>query len=704
MNKKIVIISIIIILIFSVFAYSQFKKLPTEVYSDNGINYSSKINENTFQVLKDGNWESIIIKGVSLSNEIPGESEISRKQYYSWFKSIGEMNANTIRAYTILSPDFYKALKQYNEKNQEKIYLFQGVLIEEDILNQSLDAFKLDNILPFKEDIKRTINVVHGNITLPERVGYPHGKYTADVSPYVMGWILGVEWYPYLVDNMNNNRLDKSEFNGEFVYTEDAKPFEYWLADIMDYTLSYEMKEYNWQRPISFVNSPSTDILDQKYEPLEQENIASINPNSIKFKNNLCGYFASYNIYPYYPNFLNLDPKYTKHIDHRGKANNFAGYLRDLISSHNIPVLVSEFGIPSSRAMSYVNVHGWNKGFISEEEQGNILSNLFEDIIHEGYMGGIINAWEDTWLNELWSNTQNPQEQLGLLSFDRNKITIDGSKKDWRKNKVNPIYSPNKKDVTNIKNIYMDNDEKYLYFAVEYKDLDLSDADTLIFIDTLPDQGNSNNPYNSNISTESGMEFIIRINDKGNSKIIVDSYYDSHYFQYGKLLDIIPENPLFESKGNELYKPIKLALNKETIISEIKQKMPFNDYETGILKQGNSNSDSLADYYINKKDNLMELRIPWGLLGFANPSEKEVIGDLYIDGLESKQNIDSIAVAVVVYDSKNPEDFDSFPRANNGKILVDEIYKYSWDNWDKPIIEERFKKSYYIMKDKFGEY
>ncbi|WP_406242486.1 hypothetical protein ACF3M2_20050 [Tissierella carlieri] len=724
-KKSIILISIFILLL--IFSFKYLKKQPSEVYLNNGVNFSSKVSGNRFQVLKDGEWQDILIKGVNIGmtrpGKWPGEAGISKEEYSRWFQAIGEMNANAIRTYTIHPPEFYKELKRYNEKHENKVYLFQGVWIDEEPLEETLDAFKLDNMLPFKEEINRIVDVVHGNITLPERPGHASGKYTADVSPYVIGWILGIEWYPYMVDNMNSTRMDKGDYDGNFVYTEGAKPFENWLADIMDHTLTYEMEKYKWQRPVSFTNWVSTDMLKQSYEPLEQEDIASINPNVIKLKNIETGYFASYHVYPYYPDFLNFDPKYTKHIDHRGKANNYAGYLQDLIKAHEIPVLIAEFGIPSSRGMTHVNVHGWNQGFISEEEQGNIVANLFEDIVHEGYLGGIIFTWQDEWFKRTWntmdfdnpdrrpywSNAQTCEQQFGLLGFDRYKIKVDGDMKDWKKNKAKPIYTSDKKNTDKIKNVYMDHDERYVYFAIEYKDLTSTSLDTLIFLDTNPEQGNTTNPYNQNILMESGSEFIIQIKDIGDSRVVVDSYYDSYYYQYGKLLNMLPSNPLFENKDNGLYNPIKLALNKEIVIPKTKQKIPFNDYETGLLRHGNGNPDSqdydsLADYYVNKKENLIEIRIPWLLIGFTDPSTKEIMGDIYVDGLESRKNIDGIKVAIATFDTKKPEFFDSFPRLKDGKIPSNEIYLYTWDEWNEPIVEERLKKSYYILKDKFSKF
>ncbi len=724
MKKKVIIFCIIIILLLTI-TYLHFNKRPTEIYSNKDIHYSSRIEENKFQVLKDGKWEDIIIKGVNLGmtkpGTWPGEAGITEDEYDRWFKQIGEMNANTIRTYTIHPPYFYEALKKYNEKHKDKIYLFQGVWIDEEPLAETLDAFTLDTMISFKKEISSTINVIHGNTTIPKRAGHASGEYTADVSSYVIGWILGIEWSPDMVDHMNLTRLDQGEYHGKFIYTEGAKPFENWLANIMDHTLSYEMEKYKWQRPISFINWVSTDTLTQPYEPFIEEDMASINPNVIKLKNIETGYFASYHVYPYYPDFLNLDPKYTEYLDQNGKANNYAGYLNDLQSVHDMPVLIAEFGIPSSRGMTHENVHGMNQGFISEKKQGEVVANLFSNIVNEGYLGGLVFSWQDEWFKRTWntmdldnpdrrpywSNAQTCEQEYGLLSFDRLKVKVDGMIKDWKKNKVTPIYTADKNNIDKIKNVYMDHDEKYIYFGIEYKDLETTSLDTLILLDTNPKQGNTTNPYN-NITTENGSDYIIEIKANGDSRVVVDSYYDSHYFLYSNL-KLLPSNPTYENKNTGIYNPIMLALNKELTIPKTNQTLPFREYETGLLKQGNGNPasddyDSLSDYYMNKKDNLIEIRIPWLLLGFTDPSTKEIMGDFYSNGIESRINIDGIKFAVVTFDAKSPENYDSFPRVKNGKISENDMHLYKWDKWNEPIVQERLKESYYILKNKFSEY
>ena len=65
-----------------------------------------------------------------------------------------------------------------------------------------------------------------------------------------------------------------------------------------------------------------------------------------------------------------------------------------------MPVLIAEFGIPASRGKTHDNVYGWNQGQMSEQAQGETLQHLFEDIMHEGLMGGLVLHGKMSGLNE----------------------------------------------------------------------------------------------------------------------------------------------------------------------------------------------------------------------------------------------------------------------------------------------------------------
>ncbi|MGN9163779.1 hypothetical protein ACTNDY_00640 [Tissierellaceae bacterium HCP3S3_D8] len=700
--KKIILLTLVLALLLT--GCSGFDKKTFSHLEENGTKYNARIYENRFQVFQDDEWKSINIKAVNIKDTIPlsisGENKIDEKIYANWINSIGEMNANAIKIDCIYPPEFYKSLLKHNKGSKNPIYLLQGIPMDMDFLRENPDPFKLDNILTFKEEISKTIDIIHG---------HAGSEYTYDVSSYLIGWILGNEWDPMVIDNTNKTRLDKGEYEGDYIYTEDANPFEHFLANVMDHTIDYEMKNYQWQHPISFFNNATTDPLNHIYEPILEENLVSINPNKIKLIDYNPGQFAFYNVYPYYPEFLNLDPKYTKYIDHRGKTNSYAGYIHDLVDFHELPILIGGFGISSSRGMSQINIHNLNDGLNSEESQGNILAKMYEDLIYEKTLGGIISDWQDEWFEKSWSNIQNPKENMGLLDFHSDKISIDGSKKDWTKLKSQPIYETGKKDDSFIKKVYVEHDERYLYMGIEYRDLKGTPLDTLIFLDTIDNQGNTTNPFNENIKTITGTDFIIHIGENGSSRVLVDAYYDPFYYQYGHISKLIPQEELFTNRESELYNPIRMPISKNIKHHRTGFLIPFMDYETGILTYGNGNPESddynsLADYCIDKKGKFMELKIPWELMNFVNPSTREIIGDIYVNGIDSNITIDGINISLAVYDPNSPEIFHTLPKSESESIPLDLTYKYTWDFWSETEPLDRLKQSYYIIKDLFSRY
>lgn len=40
------------------------------------------------------------------------------------------------------------------------------------------------------------IRAIHGDITVPPEPGSASGTYQVDVSKYILGWMVGTEWFP----------------------------------------------------------------------------------------------------------------------------------------------------------------------------------------------------------------------------------------------------------------------------------------------------------------------------------------------------------------------------------------------------------------------------------------------------------------------------------------------------------------------------
>ncbi|MGM0898905.1 MAG: hypothetical protein ACQEV0_13455 [Bacillota bacterium] len=664
-----------------------------------GISYPARIAGEQYEVFENGEWTDFTVKGVNMGmakpGTFPGEAAITRQEYDRWFKAIGEMNANALRVYTLHPPAFYDAFAKYNETADTPLYLYHGVWIDEGPLEETLDAFTPEITERFQQEMKKVVDAVHGDAQVEQEPGHAFGNYKSDISDYVIGWMIGIEWYPHTVAEMDKKYPDLGEYSGTFIETEDANPMEHWLAQQFDVLSEYEVETYDSMRPLSFTNWVTTDNIDQPAEPSDQEDMATVDPNHIRTKGALeeVGMFASYHVYPYYPDFLNLEENYTEFIDHRGERNNYAGYLRDLNESHDMPLLIAEFGIPASRGMTHKNPFGWNQGFISESEQGDIVSRLYEDILEEGLLGGLVFTWQDEWFKRtwntmdydnpderpFWSNAQTNEQQFGLLSFDRHKVKVDGED-DWQEDSV-----LHEKQDGSLRSLSMDSDERYVYAKVQFDpQAEWWEEDSFHLYFSVRE--------NEGIEIEEQFLADFRLSIDGKQGMLeVAGDYDTFYYDYYERLQMIPQEPDIENN----FHPMRLALNKEITRPDTGEVYPFESYETGELRFGmadpeHAEYDSLNDYYYSEETGILEIRIPWMLLNSRDPAKKEFTGDLQEDGIEASMTIDGIKAAAVLDGDGEPE-----------SMGLADSKAYSWDAWGMPLSEERLKESYYILQETF---
>ncbi|NIK78775.1 hypothetical protein FHS15_003921 [Paenibacillus castaneae] len=680
----------------------------------NTSEYISKVDKDSFYVLESGIWKKMFIKGVNLGagkpGAFPGEVAITYDEYYRWFGYISEMNANTIRVYTIQRPQFYNALKDFNqaaEKNGKKpIYMIHGVWINETDIATIDDAYgNNDKIMnDMIATVNDTIDIVHGNHYLPVNKGYADGTYTSDISQYVMGWIVGIEWDPSFVVSTNENNPERNHYDGKYLFTADASPFESFLSEVGDSLIDYEMTKYKLQSPIAFSNWVTTDPLAHPNEPYKNEDLVEVNVEHIKWHDSYkAGMFASYHVYPYYPDTFSYQTDYINYKDQNGDADPYLAYLEEIKKFHSMPVLISEFGIPASRGKAHENkITGFNQGFIDESTQGDMLLKMMNDIHFANLAGGLVFSWQDEWFKRTWNNNdldlpdsrpfwlnaQTNEQHFGLLALDpgaeKSISYIDGETDEWRMDK--PLYAD---DQTKL---YVKSDEGYVYLMIDASNYDFDKDTLLIPIDTIDGQGNSGYPqYGTTFSKDA--DFVIKIHGRDDSRILVDAYYDNYYFRYAVQTNLIDTKPSFQQKNSGIFNPIMLALNKNLVVPQQKLTVPFTGYETGQLKFGISNPEipdynSLSDFYFH--NGKLEIKIPWQLLNVMDPSAKYVIDDMYARGKISKLKVNGFSFGVANIKGGRTND------TQNVKMT-----EYDWKEWEQPTFHERLKPSYYILQKGF---
>ncbi len=668
-------------------------------------------------LIKDGeNFVPFEIKGMNLGSAIPGEwttdYAIDKETYLRWFGQIQEMGANTIRVYSLQSSVFYQAFYEYNINNENPLYLIQGVAVNDYIQNSYRDAFDEEFVDVFISDCRNMVDAIHGNkkFAIGKRAASGSGSYLKDVSKWTIGYILGIDWESTTVA-YTNQKYEGDEaytkYTGDYLYTTgEPSAFEAMLAYVGDKAIEYEAKKYKEQRLISFSNHPMTDPFD--YPQSVMVNVrkhSKVDVEKIRCTDKVVsGQFASYHVYPYYPDFLKYMDDWSS-LGIEKSDNNYRSYLTALNNYHSYPVVIAEFGIPAGRGISRIDGSGGrNMGNMSESEQGAAIASCYEDIKAAGCTGSCLFIWQDEWLRRTWntmyavdtsrsaywSDFQTSGQYFGMLAMDtgnpKSISYVDGDVSEW---KDNDILLKNNNISLSLKY-----DEKFIYLLVNKKDFDLESEIIYIPIDVTPKSG-SNYCENFDIRFSNEADFLVIVNGKDESRVMVQKRYEALRSTYSDVVysenaydeEHIPDKATPEFVNIDMFYDVKYTIVPAilNVTYESMEKEPFV-FETGNLRYGNANPesadfDSLADFCVS--GDYIEIKLPWQLLNFADPS-RMMIHDDYYDGNYGVEyiEIDGISIGVGLGDNRIPMEFAELE---------------GWGN--KPTYHERLKSSYYVMKE-----
>jgi tetratricopeptide (TPR) repeat protein len=415
--------------------------------------YPARVNGERFEVRGAGGWQPFHVSGVNLGAALPGRfpSEFpDAHTYESWLIELAAMGANTVRVYTIHPPAFYDALAAHNLRNpQWPLWLLHGVWAELPPDDEYYDdAWQAD----FFAEMRRVVDVLHGRADVSRRAGHAAGYYTADVSRWTLGYILGREWEPYSVAAFNERYPHDTSWQGRFVGITGAAAMDVWLTKAMDHIVAYETDTYRAQRPVAYTNWPTLDPMTHDTELNTEDELtirgiafdrSSRNHNEdevslgavpvLTTADFAAGYFAAYHAYPYYPDFFLQEPKYATGASSQGASTYFA-YLLDLKQHvHGVPLVIAEYGVPASWGIAHLNPQGWHHGGHTEQQMAEINARLTREIAEAGLAGGVLFAWIDEWFKQnwltapfeqpagrsrMWWNRLNAEQHYGVLAVE----------------------------------------------------------------------------------------------------------------------------------------------------------------------------------------------------------------------------------------------------------------------------------------------
>jgi len=644
----------------------------------------------------DGVYVPLQLRGVEINPSIPGntawEFGTNTEDYLRWFGYIDEMGANTLYISNIMNPDFYNALYQFNTTNDRPLFLFQG--IDGRNYNELTSAFR------------EVTDIIHGRrINFLGRTGLE--IFFSDISPWVVGFLVGAEWDPDMITFMNH--FDPSmpdSFEGEFFSSaEGASRFEVMLAQVMDSVTSYETRRYKVQRPIGFISSPFVDFLEyeeayaaqlRKYVQLDPENI-------LPSQSMTAGIFAAYRLFYFTDDFTNYitfsqQEALAPILEDLDRSCIFNGYLDLLARYHTMPVIAAGFGFSSSRA-PYV----MDRLPINERQQGESLATTITQLEERNWAGSIISTWQDQWegrtwntasfsyprRNQHWHNLQSVAQGYGLMGFepgaDARPVSIDGSTAGWDDSHLVHQY--------NGISIYSQYSPQGLYLLIHGNEV--NPQNTLYLpIDVTPRSGTSTF---GELKFDRPSDFLLILSGEHQSRLLVNRRYHATYQRFYEEMTGINPFTIVPPRWDSEFVPLTIAMQNTLVIDaytfawltdEARELRRLRSWDTGILTHGigdptSDNFNSLADFSFG--ENLVEIRLPWALLNFFDPSVMQVHDDYFdrfgVEGL----SIQEIYIGVAT---------------DGGEVLMSPIPLHGWRN--NVQFHERLKQSYFIVQEIWG--
>jgi hypothetical protein len=554
------------------------------------------------------------LPGVNLGSTTPGhqpgEVAIGAADYRRWLPAMVGLGIRVIRIYTIHRPDFYRELAAYNHAHPDRpLYLVQGVYLPDESYVDSGNLYDPKVTDAFRAELRDAVGAVHGDLSRSPRPGRADGRWDTDVSAWLAAWIIGVEWDPHAIQTSDRrNRRAPAPAGRYFAATPDASATERWLAARMDDVATAEAAR-GASTPIAFVNWPSTDPLRHPDEPLEQEDLVGVDANHVRATAAWPGgTFASYHAYPYYPDFQRYEPG-LRSYRRGGQPDPYGGYLRDLLRHHApMPVMVTEFGVPSSLGSAHAGPRGRDQGGHTEREATAITADLLRLVKDVGMSGGLIFEWTDEWFKgtwntiahqrpadrrQLWHDPLTNEQYFGLLATDPT-----GSQP------TQPVSARVSARV----------DESYVHLTVT----GVTGRRVTVGLDAAPDRTGA--PPPGSIDTRADTALVLDLSRRA-GQVWIRTALDPVRLDYRVPAGARP--PPVDG-----WRQYQLVTNRPRTLPRTGAALPMEFDNVGELRHGTWNPedpayDSTALWRLEA--DTLHLRVPWAFAGLADPSSHRAL-------------------------------------------------------------------------------
>jgi len=651
------------------------------------VQINFRVNSTNFLYKNGSEWEVFgkfagVNLGITNPGYLPGNVMLSGPDYINRFKILEKMGIKVIRVYSILHPDFYSVLLEWNKKHEHKIYVLHGTAFPEVEFEgnngEGNDVYSNNITEIMKNIINNTVSAVYGQGSVVYKyirgIEPVTGNYNSNIAQYLIGWVIGGEVWPYSINKTINNNMMRPRYQGIHITTHtNAHVFESWIAEIMDY-VAIVSEGYGYGAPISHTNWATTDGISNPAEPRfpdSIEDMAELDMTNIVVNDWIPGTFYNQHIYPYYPEFIKnviyegVDPYYT-YID------------RIRQKYHNKPFIVTEVGISTSIGVaSYDNYLNRSHGQVDEVEQCIMLKDIIINLVskHDIY-GVMVFQLMDEWFKKTWNtrkfepsnrnywyNPLSAEQSFGIFSVKPMFVHKSES------------YYPDKY----IKHINISHDEMSFKIHIEHDNLIYGKI--YIGIDSMRSGSNSISNLGITKQFDYMIDHILVIDiETGKIDFYQLGIHNEFIRHYGEWLSNIDDyvlvnniNDILNPSNGLFYKFSQLVTIPSYMWDGIIMK-PYH-YVQFVLDFLNKDDKHNLGLF-SRSGSTFDIDIPYGLIGYTNPAYHE---KYILTGSGNMFNINNIIDNV-------PVNLEISYNLGEVEFIESKTWiSYEWNNWEIPL-------------------
>jgi tetratricopeptide (TPR) repeat protein len=655
-------------------------------------------------------WSKFYLQGVDLGAGAPGYLPASLPNegaiYSDWLDAVAQLNANTLRVYTLLPPSFYRAL-HHQVASGKNLALIQQIWVADPPAQDLFDS-GFENAT--KADIRHVVDAIHGHGAVPPEPGRGSGVYEFDLAAYVGAFLIGRDLEPQVVAKTNLLNVGERSYQGKYLSVAQATPTEVWLVEMADYLIDYETSTYNWQHPVAMLSGPAPDPADGDF----LEDRVKQQPS---FR---AGLLAAYPAYPFYPEYMEKNAQYASARDSEG-IDPVSGFVRELRQRLTVPLVVSEYGVSSSMEPRRVLASGWNQGGYSEDAQAEALGRLTRSLRESGPAGALAFELTDEWhrygwipegfetpeeRSTLWLNDLDPAKRYGLIGYRTSKWQLfTGDPAAWQG--AAGFYASSESaesEADAIRGIDLGSDEGYLYLRLRVACLDCTgrthtgkpqfgNRAFAIALNTLPGSAGIQQLPFGNVTLSTGANFLIVLRGPKDAQMLTADDY----------------NPFQMLGGSQA----RTQLNyKRTFVAGLHPSGNFmtivaqQGYELSQLTYGNGNPgaadyDSRGEWYADVKHSAILLRIPWGKLLVTDPSSMLALAGHDNNAVRARPTT-GVQVSAYALEGSAESELNkmkvSFAAPVSGRPQV-----FTWRPWNTVAVAPFRKKAFFALQREYAQ-